>query len=51
MKVTQTVSNQKIGRTIHRIRNGAIGKGNPFCDKGVEFSFGFTAFMVLGVRA
>lgn len=39
------------GREINRIRNGAIKKGSPFCDKGVEFGFGFTAFVVLGVCA
>lgn len=39
----------EVGRAINRTRNGAFRKGRPFCDKGVEFSFGFTAFVVLGI--
>ena len=49
-KLTSTVSNQNVGREINRMRNGAFKKGSPFCNRGVKFSFGFTASVVLGAH-
>lgn len=48
-KLTPPVSNQEVGRARNRTRNGASKKKHPFCDKGVEFGFGFMAFVVLGI--
>lgn len=34
----------------NRTRNGAFEKGSLFCDRGIQFSFGRTALVVLGVH-
>lgn len=49
-QLTPTLSNQEVGRAGNRTRNGAFEKGSLFCDKGIQFSFGCIALVVLGVH-